>query len=141
MVLWLEMLVFRNVNLLQAVGFPHLLLYKLNNEIAQLIIVRLVFIVVVALTVFDLPYDSVKLVILGVNHVAGAFNCSLFVPQRLSLVFFRLVFCFLLNLDFFCLVCLVLILVFRDHMNVFWLLIVLRRLANQLLLWILLGVF
>ena len=95
MVLWLEMLVLRNVNLLQAVGFPHLLLYELNNEIAQLIIVRLMFVVVVALTVFDLPYDSVKLVILSVHHVAGAFNCSLFVPQRLSLVFFRLVFCFL----------------------------------------------
>ena len=61
MIFRFEMLVFGNVDLLQTIGLPHLLLNKLNNERAQFIVVGLVFIIVVSLSTIDLLDDSEEL--------------------------------------------------------------------------------
>lgn len=60
-VLWLKVLVFWDVHLLQTVRLPHLFLNVVDYKRAQLVVVRLVFLIIEGLPTLDLLYDSMDL--------------------------------------------------------------------------------
>ena len=60
-VLWLKVLVFWDVHLLQTVRLSHFFLHVVDYKRAQLVVVRLVFVIIEGLPTLDLLYDSVDL--------------------------------------------------------------------------------